>query len=122
LISDSQSGYLPIIEAIQEAVDDLKAHQFAMSMSVQDALKTTIQHHFSPQKIRSKLEKDRSILNKIPLQREAKLWSMFEALYSEIEQEASETFELLLEREIAKAYKLHSMELNYHRKVQKRQK
>ena len=122
LLNKSNSGYLPILDAIQEAFDDLKSHQFAMSMSVQDALQTTIQHHFSPDRIKQKLAKNSSILSKIPLQREAMLWGMFEELYSEIEQEAAETFELLLEREIAKAYKLHSMELKYHRKVQKRKK
>ena len=122
LFNNSNSGYLPIRKAVQEAFDDLKAHQFAISMSVQDALKTTIKYHFSPEKIKEKLEKDKSILSKIPLQREAMLWKMFQDLYSDIEQEATETFELLLEREIAKAYKLHSKELKYHRKLQKMNK
>lgn len=113
--NDADKTYLPLPDAIQEAFDDLKAHQFAVTAAMQQALLTTVRHHFSPENLKMKLEKTNKLSSKIPFQREAKLWDMFESLYNDIEHEASENFQAILDREVAKTYAAHVKEIKHQR-------
>ena len=105
------NSYLPLITALQEAYDDIRAHEFSMTASIQKALSSTIKMYFSPENIQSKLEKNNPISAKIPLQREAKLWHLFTDIYDEIAEEACDSFQTLLDKEIAKAYEAKTKEL-----------
>ncbi len=115
LSDDHQQAYTPLVEAIEESFDDLKAHQFALSMSIQEALSSTIKDYFSPKNLQQKLEKSGSIGAKLPWQRKANLWKLFEEAYDGIEEEASEQFQLVLERKIADAYEFHMREIKQQR-------
>jgi type VI secretion system FHA domain protein len=110
-------AYMPLVEAIQESFDDLKAHQFALGMSIQEALSSTIHDYFSPENLQKKLEKSHPIGSKIPWQKNAKLWKLFEETYGDIEKEASETFQLVLEKKIADAYEANMMRLKQQRSM-----
>lgn len=109
LIADS--SYLPLVDALQEAYDDIKAHEFSMATSIQSALNLTIKAYFSPKNIQKNLEKNNPLSSKIPLQREAKLWQLFTDIYDDIAEEASESFELLLAKKIATAYEKQLKEI-----------
>jgi len=104
-----------LVEAIEESFDDLKSHQFALSMSIQEALSSTIKDYFSPKNLQEKLEKSSSIGSKLPWQRKANLWKLFEEAYDGIEEEASEQFQLVLERKIADAYEFHMRQIKQQR-------
>lgn len=110
-------AYMPLVDAIQASFDDLKAHQFALGMSIQEALSSTIHDYFSPENLQKKLEKSHPIGSKIPWQKNAKLWKLFEETYGDIEKEASETFQLVLEKKIADAYEANMMRLKQQRSV-----
>lgn len=103
--------YTPLDKALEEAFDDIMAHQFAMTVATQSALKGVIKQHFSPQNLADNMAKTHPISSLIPLQRQAKLWSMFESLYDDVEKEAAESFSRLLDNEIASAYEKQLMEL-----------
>ena len=109
--NEADKTYLALPDAMQEAFDDLKAHQFAVTAAMQQALLTTVRHHFSPENLKMKLEKTNKLSSKIPFQREAKLWDMFESLYNDIEHEASENFQAILDKEVAKIYATHVKEI-----------
>ena len=114
LSDDHHQAYTPLAEAIEESFDDLKAHQFALSMSIQEALSSTIKEYFSPKNLQQKLEKSGSI-GVVPWQRKANLWKLFEEAYDGIEEEASEQFQLVLERKIADAYESHMRQIKQQR-------
>ena len=102
--NSNNPAYMPLADAIKESFNDLKAHQLALNMSIQEALSSTIRDYFSPLNLQRKLEKSSPISSKIPWQKNAKLWKLFEETYEDIEEEASETFQLVLEKKIADAY------------------
>ncbi len=108
-------AYTPLVEAVQESFDDLKAHQFALSMSIQEALSATIKDYFSPQNLQEKLERSGAISSVLPWQKKANLWKLFEEAYDGIEEEASEQFQLVLERKIANAYEAHMHQIKQQR-------
>ncbi len=114
LSDDYHQAYTPLAEAIEESFDDLKAHQFALSMSIQEALSSTIKDYFSPKNLQQKLEKSGSI-GVMPWQKKANLWKLFEEAYDGIEEEASEQFQLVLERKIADAYEFHMRQIKQQR-------
>jgi predicted component of type VI protein secretion system len=86
-------------------------------MSIQEALSSTIHDYFSPENLQKKLEKSHPIGSKIPWQKNAKLWKLFEETYGDIEKEASETFQLVLEKKIADAYEANMMRLKQQRSM-----
>ena len=117
LSENNNQAYTPLVDAIQESFDDLKAHQFALSMSIQEALSSTIREYFSPENLQKKLEKSNPISAKIPWQKNAKLWKLFAETYEDIEEEASERFQMVLERKIADAYESNMREIRQRRSV-----
>lgn len=108
---NTDKTYTPLDKALEEAFDDIKAHQYAMTVATQSALKGVIKQHFSPKNLADNIAKDHPISSKIPLKRQAKLWSMFESLYDDVEKEATENFQRLLDNEISNAYEKQLMEL-----------
>ncbi len=108
---ETNKTYTPLGKALEEAFDDIKAHQFAMTVATQGALRGVIKQHFSPKNLADNMAKDHPISSRIPLQRQAKLWSMFESLYEDVEKEAAESFQTLLDNEVSSAYEKQLMEL-----------
>jgi type VI secretion system FHA domain protein len=102
--NSNNPAYMPLTNAVKESFNDLKSHQFALNMSMQEALSSTIREYFSPLNLQRKLEKSNPISCKIPWQKNAKLWKLFAETYEDIEEQASETFQLVLEKKIADAY------------------
>jgi len=108
---DTNRTYTPLDKALEEAFDDIKAHQFAMTVATQNALRGVIKQHFSPKNLADNMAKEHPISAKIPLQRQAKLWNMFESLYDDVEKEAAESFQTLLDNEVGSAYEKQLLEL-----------
>jgi len=108
---NSDKTYTPLDKALEEAFDDIMAHQYAMTVATQGALKGVIKQHFSPKNLADNMAKNHPISAKIPLQRQAKLWNMFESLYDDVEKEAAESFQKLLDNEVSNAYEKQLLEL-----------
>ena len=104
--NQNDDTYLPLVEALGEAYDDISAHEYSIATSIQEALGITIKKHFLPENLQRKLEKNSPIAAKIPMHREAKLWKLFTSVYDNIAEEASESFQVLLDKEIATAYEM----------------
>lgn len=107
--------FQPLNDALMEAYDDISAHEYAMATSIQEALAITIKKHFAPTSLEKKLEKNSPIISKIPLKREADLWQLFTSIYDEIAEEASESFQVLLDKEIVNAYEIQIKHLKAQR-------
>lgn len=103
LLSPRTDAYLPPEQALLEAFDDIRAHQLAVIAGVQAAL-TQVLKRFDPALLIQRLEKNNRVSASIPIQRQAKLWELFEELYATLEQECQDDFQRLFGLEFARAY------------------
>lgn len=103
LLVPQKQAFMPPEQALLETYDDIKAHQVAVIAGVQASLKHVLER-FEPEKLVDRLQKRNPIIANIPIQRQAKLWSLFEELYSTIEGEAQDDFQRLFGLEFARAY------------------
>ena len=103
LLTPHTQGYMQSVDAIEEAFDDMKAHQMAVLAGMQSALQSVLKR-FNPEVLEQRLEKKSPISAAIPIHRQAKLWGQFEELYETIEVEAQDDFNQLFGRAFARAY------------------
>jgi type VI secretion system protein len=96
------SGYLPPLNAIEEAHEDIEAHMMAVMVGMQAALQVVLQR-FKPEILEKRLGQS-VLLEKLPLYRHAKTWDLFTELYSEIANEAEDDFHQLFGRTFSQAY------------------
>src|SRR5262249_26490123 len=69
-------GYMPAVEAVHQAVEDVKAHQLAVVAGLQVAL-DAILREFDPESLKQRLEQQRSVLaNLMPGAKNAKAWEI----------------------------------------------
>jgi len=115
LIPQAQS-FMDPEQAIQEAFDDIKAHQIAIIAGIQASLVHVLKR-FEPEKLMRRLEKESPISSNIPIHRQSKLWEKFEELYEAIEGEAEDDFNRLFGQEFAKAYDEQIERLKINRKM-----
>ena len=110
LLLARSEAYLSPEQALNEAYEDIKAHQLAVMAGVQSALKQVLKR-FEPNKLVERLEKNNPISANIPIQRQAKLWGLFETLYTELEQECADDFQRLFGLEFVRAYEAQIAQL-----------
>jgi FHA domain-containing protein len=96
-------GFMPPEEAMRDAYDDLRAHQFGFMAGMRAAL-TGVLKRFEPQALEQRVL-TRSVLDSLlPGARKARLWDLFEQMYGEISREAEDDFHALFGREFLRAY------------------
>ncbi len=103
LLLSKDAGYMPPKEAVEEAFDDIRAHQYSVIAGMQTALLTVLKR-FDPQKLEERLQRLSPISASIPIHKQAKLWNLFEQLYEEIQQEAEDNFYHLFGQAFAETY------------------
>ena len=103
LLVPQKTSYLAPKQALEEAYNDIRAHQIAVISGIQATLNYMLRR-FEPKKLTSRLQKKNPIAAIIPLRRQAKLWSLFEDLYETLQEEAEEDFNRLFGLEFSKAY------------------
>lgn len=103
LENEEHSGYMEPVCALEEAFDDIKAHQMAVIAGMQTALQSVLKR-FDPERLETRLQKQSPISASIPIHKQAKLWSQFEQLYEDIETEAQDDFNRLFGHAFASAY------------------
>ncbi len=103
LLASQKQGFMHPATAVEEVVDDLKAHQIAMLAGMQTALRSILEK-FEPALLEQRLQKQNPLSAKVPLQKQAKLWKLFDELYHDIQVEATEDFNHLFGQAFGKAY------------------
>lgn len=101
LLLQQQSAYMPLVQAVHEGFDDIKAHQLAVLAGIQAALSRLLER-FDPSVLETRLEQ--SMFDFLPGSRKAKYWDLFTAEYQAIAHEAEEDFNELFGDEFARAY------------------
>jgi type VI secretion system protein len=103
LLALQDKSYLSPEEAIEEAFNDIRAHQYAVIAGMQTALLSVLKR-FNPKKLEQRLQEVSPISASIPIHRQAKLWSLFEHLYQDIERESEDNFYRLFGQAFAETY------------------
>ena len=103
LRKERNEGYMEPIRAIEEAFDDIRAHQIAVLAGMQTALQSILKR-FDPEILEKRLQKLSPISASIPIHKRAKLWDQFQQLYEDIEREAHDDFNRLFGHAFASSY------------------
>jgi FHA domain-containing protein len=103
LLGPPMRGYMPGAEAMQDAYDDLRAHEFGMMVGMRAALAHVLSR-FMPEELEKKIAARSALDNLFAASRKAKLWDQFVALYTGIAAEAEDDFHSLFGKAFLKAY------------------
>jgi FHA domain-containing protein len=106
LLSPPARGFMPPAQAMRDAYDDLRAHQFAFVAGMRAALEGVLKR-FDPEVLEGKLTQKSVLSTLLPASRKAKMWDVFNELYSQISAEASDDFHELFGKEFLRAYEEH---------------
>jgi FHA domain-containing protein len=102
LLGPGLRGFMPPGEAMRDAFDDLRAHQFGVMAGMRAALAQLIAR-FAPDELEKKIAA-RSALDGLFANRKARLWDQFVALYGSIASEAEDDFHALFGKAFVQAY------------------
>ncbi|MEP6503403.1 MAG: type VI secretion system-associated FHA domain protein TagH [Betaproteobacteria bacterium] len=95
--------FLQPAKAIGDAVNDVCAHEMAVMAGTRAALLAALKM-FSPEMVEKRIKKSGALDSVMPALHRAKLWESFLAMYGELEKEAEDHFDRLLNQEFARAY------------------
>ncbi len=98
-----QRGYKQPLEAIKDACNDLRSHQFAFMSGMRAALEGIL-HRFDPAQLEQRLKQKTVLDSVLPINRRAKMWDQFSELYGDMAKEAEDDFHALFGREFVRAY------------------
>jgi predicted component of type VI protein secretion system len=116
LIGPAERGFLDPQAAVQEAFDDLRAHQVALLAGMRAAL-DSVMSRFDPAALEKRLAPGGALENLIPANRRARLWSTYSDEYARIVSEIEDDFDALLGRAFLKAYQAQLQALAADRKL-----
>lgn len=117
LLRPPSRGYLPPVEAIQEATDDLQAHQMAILAGLRAALASLVTR-FDPEQLERELHKASVVDNLLPFIRKARFWEVFKTRYKKAAADAENDFLHFLGDEFAIAYEQQIQRLKKARQKQ----
>ena len=103
LASQPARGFMEPRLAMRDAYDDLLAHQIGFVAGMRAAMQGLIAR-FDPQVLETRLAGKSVLDSMLPAARKARLWELFNNLYSDVSREAEDDFERLFGRAFVKAY------------------
>lgn len=110
LLGPAEHGFLAPLQAVQEAFDDLRAHQVALLAGMRAALES-VMARFDPAALEQRMAPGGAWESLIPAQRKARLWTEYSQQFAQIVGEVEGDFDALLGRAFLKAYQAQLAEL-----------
>ncbi|MES2666163.1 MAG: type VI secretion system-associated FHA domain protein TagH [Pseudomonadota bacterium] len=102
LVKPATRGYLDPVQAAEQALRDIKAHEVAMMTGMEAALKGILKR-LDPEVLEGKIETS-SGFGSILKGKKARYWEVYEKMYAEISDQAENDFHELFSKEFARAY------------------
>ncbi|MET1077912.1 MAG: type VI secretion system-associated FHA domain protein TagH [Pseudomonas sp.] len=96
-------GFMESQRAVEDAFDDLSAHQVGLLAGARTAMYEVI-GRFSPERLKQRLGNQSLLESLMPSMRKAKLWELYEQGFVDLAGEAREEFEALFQQAFARAY------------------
>jgi type VI secretion system FHA domain protein len=103
LLGERTPGFMAPGAALKDAFDDLRAHQLGVMAGMRAALEGVL-GRFDPAELEGKLAKGSKLSSLIPATRKARLWELFQELFSQLQREAQDDFDELFGRAFLRAY------------------
>jgi FHA domain-containing protein/type VI secretion system protein len=103
MLSADAPAYLPAVQALNAAFDDLKAHELAVIAGMREALSEVVQR-FEPARIESRLTPPGAWDRLMPSGRKARLWERLTELYSELVRDGDEDLQRIFGEKFSAAY------------------
>lgn len=103
MLTGAMAGYLPPVQAMAGAFDDLRAHELAVIAGMRAALGAVL-HRFDPALIEARLAVPTVIDKMLASNRKAKMWDRLVELYGEIAREADDDLQRLFGEKFSEAY------------------
>jgi type VI secretion system FHA domain protein len=103
MLNNSMAGYMPPVQAMASAFDDLRAHELAVIAGMRAALAAVL-HRFDPVEIERRLDVPTVMDKMLSANRKAKMWDRLVALYGEIAREADDDLQRLFGEKFSEAY------------------
>lgn len=103
LVAPQGRGFLSPEDAMRDAYEDLRSHQFGFMAGLRAALADVLKR-FDPAVLEQRLTRRTMLDSMLAINRRAKLWDLYTELYREIASEAEEDFHSLFGREFVRAY------------------
>jgi FHA domain-containing protein len=103
LLGPEAHGFMPPVAAMRDAYRDLRSHQFGVMAGMRAALAGVLER-FDPARLEERIQQRGKIDAFISGGHKARLWEMFERLYTDISKEAEDDFETLFGKAFLKAY------------------
>ena len=110
ILSPKMGGFMPPVESMRDAFEDLRAHELAVMAGMKAALAGVLQR-FDPTALEVRLTRQSPLAGLIPSARKAKLWNLFEGLYKQLASDAQDDFDTLFGKAFVKAYEHYLEEL-----------
>ncbi|HEX2830698.1 MAG TPA: type VI secretion system-associated FHA domain protein TagH [Burkholderiales bacterium] len=103
LLNPQGRGFMTAADAMRDAYNDLRSHQFGFMAGMRAALEGVL-GRFDPVQLEGRLTKKSVLGSILPGSRRARLWELYEQLYREISKEAQDDFQTLFGKEFLRAY------------------
>ena len=103
MLTGAMAGYMPPVQAMSGAFDDLRAHELAVIAGMRAALAAVL-HRFDPAKIEERLAVPTVFDKMMSANRKAKMWDRLVELYGEIAREADDDLQRLFGEKFSEAY------------------
>ncbi len=103
LVKPMDKGYLEAVDAAEQALLDIKAHEIAMVTGMEAALKGVL-GKLDPAILEEQITKGGG-LSGLLKSKKAQYWEIYEKMFAEISDQAENDFHELFSREFARAYK-----------------
>jgi type VI secretion system FHA domain protein len=103
LLASPRPGFVPPLEAVRDAFDDLRAHEVALLAGMRAALAEVLDR-FDPVALEARLA-DKGLWDSLlPAHRRARLWERYAEQHATIAHEVEKHFDAIFARAFARAY------------------
>ncbi len=103
MLRKKMPGFMGPSEAMQDAFEDLQAHQVGMVAGIHAAVDEVLKR-FDPSVLEKRLKEPSMFETVVPAHRKAKMWDQYTAVFGDIYHEAQNDFEALFGRAFLAAY------------------
>ena len=103
LLAPQGHGFMMPLQAMKDAYDDLRSHQFGFMAGMRAALAGVLER-FNPEQLEQRLTQKTMIDSLLPMHRKSKLWDLFSERFTDISKEAEDDFQALFGKEFLRAY------------------
>ncbi len=110
LLSKRLPGFMRADEAMQDAFDDLRAHEIGVIAGTRAAL-TEVLGKFDPKVLGDKLAAVSLLESLLPSVRKTKLWEIYLERYAQIRREAEDDFQSIFGRAFVQAYERETVRM-----------